>query len=74
MTWYQRHSPWMTGAILFGAVVAASLAILGSRDRFEIRRDGLILEVWSQNELQGEYQPRDGEIYTFLDDLEKGRL
>jgi len=59
---------------MFGVMAGLVFTILGSRDRFEIRRDGLIIEVWSQGELQGEFQPRDAEVYTFLDDLEKGKL
>lgn len=61
-------------ALVIGAVTGAS--IMGRRvgNLIEIKRSGEVLEVWKGPELVGEYEPKDGEVYEFLRDVDKNRL
>lgn len=64
----------VVAALLIGAMAGTVYAIFRGRDRFELRSNGMYIEVWSHGELRAEFQPEDGEVYEVLRDLKDGRL
>lgn len=75
MTWYARHASLLVAALLFGVMAGTAAAVFWPRpEAFTVRRSGKHLEVWQSDQLLGEYEAQDGEVYEFLRDLEKGRL